>query len=197
MIFEHKMLREASLMHFRDRLFGVLLWCSVVGVGIWIGGTLYMMLVINPIWSASPAAVEAFFGGTSFTDHILNFFGPLWIVPRYLPILLALIVGWKHQPQRYYLLAAVAVFVFVVVFTNAYIYSLNTMLMAPHATVGRSPSEIEALVDKWLFADRLRLLIGSVGYLCLLKAFRLPVRDGTVRLESTNVAVGRRVCDDR
>jgi hypothetical protein len=161
----------------RDRLFSVLLWWSVISVGIWIGGTLYMMLVINPMWSASPAAVEAFFGGTSFTDHILNFFGPVWILPRYAPIVIALVVGWKHIMQRYYLLVAVGIFVFVLVFTNAYIYSLNAMLMAPHATVGRSPLEIQSLIDRWLFADRLRFSIGSVGYLCLLKAFRLPLRE--------------------
>src|SRR6516165_6815524 len=101
----------------RDRLYGVLLWWSVISIGIWMGGTVYMMLVINPMWSASPESVEAFFGGTSFTDHILNFFGPQWIFPRYAPILLALIVGWKHTPQRYFLLVAVSVFAFVLVFT--------------------------------------------------------------------------------
>ena len=160
----------------RDRLYGVLLWWSVISIGIWMGGTVYMMLVINPMWNASPESVEAFFGGTSFTDHILNFFGPLWILPRYAPILIALIVGWKYTPQRYYLLVATVLFVFALVFTNAYIYSLNAILMAPHATVGRPPSEVRLLINKWMFADRLRLSIASVGYLCLLRAFQLPMR---------------------
>jgi hypothetical protein len=179
-------------MKLRDTLFGVFLWWSVLAIGVWIGGTVYMMLVINPIWSASPGSVEAFFGGTTFTDHILNFFGPLWLLPRYPPVLIALILGWRYKPHRYYLLVAVAVFVFVVVFTNAYIYSLNAVLMAPHATVGRAAADIQSLIDKWLFADRLRFAIASVGYLCLLKAFRLPFQPAardTERAEPGSVSV--------
>ena len=89
--------------------------------------------------------------------------------------MVALILGWKFKPHRYYLLVAVVVFVFVVVFTNVYIYSLNAVLMVPHATVGRAAAEIQSLIDKWLFADRLRFAIAMVGYLCLLQAFRRPV----------------------
>ena len=36
----------------------------------------------------------------------------------------------------------------------------------------RTAGDIQSLIDKWLFADRLRFAIGSVGYVCLLKAFR-------------------------
>jgi uncharacterized membrane protein len=107
--------------------------------------------------------------------------------------LVALILGWKYKPHRYYLLVAVAVFVFVVVFTNAYIYSRNAVLMAPHATIGRAAAEIQSLIDKWLFADRLRCAIASVGYLCLFKAFRLPVHKAakdTGRVESGSADFG-------
>ena len=38
----------------RDRILVFLLWVAVLFQARWFGGTLYQMLVIVPLWSASP-----------------------------------------------------------------------------------------------------------------------------------------------
>jgi hypothetical protein len=84
----------------RDRILLISLWLSVVALTTWVGGTLYQMLVIVPLWSASPPeSVRAFFQGTEWNRTIFNFFGPSFIAARNVPVLAALIAGW-HLPQH-------------------------------------------------------------------------------------------------
>lgn len=76
------------------RILRVLLWVSVIMASAWIGGSLFNMLVIVPLWSASPPeSVRGFFAGTDFNRTIRNFFGPPWMVARNAPVLAALLVG--------------------------------------------------------------------------------------------------------
>jgi hypothetical protein len=39
----------------------------------------------------------------------------------------------------------------------------------------QSAEEIRAMADRWVFADRLRFVVGVVAFLALLRAFKLPV----------------------
>ena len=49
----------------RNRILLISLWLSVIALTTWVGGTLYQMLVIVPLWNASPPeSVRAFFQGT-------------------------------------------------------------------------------------------------------------------------------------
>ena len=49
----------------RERIVRFFLWWAVLGFSIWVGGTLFKMLVIVPLWSASPPeSVHAFFKGS-------------------------------------------------------------------------------------------------------------------------------------
>jgi len=86
----------------RDRFLVALLWLIVPAQATWVGGTLYQMLVIVPMWSASPPeSVQAFFGGTDYNRTIFNFFGPRFMIARSLPLVLALLVGWHRPKHRY------------------------------------------------------------------------------------------------
>ena len=38
----------------RERLLTACLWFSVLAWSTWVGGTLYQMLVVVPMWSAAP-----------------------------------------------------------------------------------------------------------------------------------------------
>lgn len=38
----------------RQAIARALLWVAVINAAIWIGGTVFMMLVFNPLWTASP-----------------------------------------------------------------------------------------------------------------------------------------------
>jgi len=90
----------------RKNLLDFFLWWSVIGSSIWVGGTLYMMLVIDPQWSTNPPdSVRFFFGQTEFTKYIWNSFGPPFIIFRsLLPQVMALLLGWYSKPHRKYLL---------------------------------------------------------------------------------------------
>ena len=78
-----------------NRIAQVLLWLAVVGLSVWVGGTLYQMLVIMPMWSASPPeSVRAFFLGTRCNETIRNFFAPQYMAARLAPLFGALLVGW-------------------------------------------------------------------------------------------------------
>jgi hypothetical protein len=152
------------------------LWLSVVALTTWVGGTLYQMLVIVPLWSASPPeSVRAFFQGTEWNRTIFNFFGPPFIAVRNVPIVAALIAGWHLPQHRRALLIATGCFtVFGAIFTIAYVYPINAVLFE-RAGGSQSADEIRALVDEWVFRDRVRFLVGLVGFVAVLYAFRLPI----------------------
>lgn len=152
------------------------LWLSVIALTTWVGGTLYQMLVIVPLWSASPPeSVRAFFQGTDYNRTIFHFSGPPFIAARNVPVVAALIAGWHLPRHRRALLIATACFtVFGAIFTVAYAYPINAV---PFEQAGgdHTADEIRALADQWIFRDRVRFAIGLLGFAALLHAFRLPI----------------------
>jgi len=151
-----------------------MLWLTVIGLGTWAGGTLYQMLVIVPIWSGSPPdSVRSFFGSTDYNRTIWRFFGPPFMLARGLPLLAALLAGWPFRIHRRALLVATVGMVFNVILTIAYIYPINAVLFE-QAGGGRAAGEVQAMVDRWILADRFRFAVGTVSFLAVLVAFRLP-----------------------
>lgn len=159
----------------RQMLFNFFLWWAVIGFSIWLGGTIFSMTVIVPMWSeAPPQSVKEFFSETSFNKYIFNFFGPPWMAIRNLPVLIALVLGWDSKLHRQYLLITFISLIIGIIYTLIYIYPINDILMT-NAGADKSAEEIRTMVDKWIFADRLRFAVMFIGYFFLLKAFRLPV----------------------
>ncbi len=169
-------------MKWRKKLFSFSLWWSVIGVSIWVGGTVYMMSVVDPQWSQNPPeSVRFFLGQTDFPKYIWNFFGPPFMVLRsLLPVVLALIFGWNSRLHRRYLSITLSITVILIIFTLVYVYPINNELFLK-AGGDLSPHAIQTLVKHWLIADRLRFVVYLIGYFFLLKAFRLPYT-----LESTS-----------
>jgi hypothetical protein len=162
-------------MDLKKTLLNVFLWLAVIGMSLWVGGTVFSMSVVVPMWSETPPeSVKAFFGGTSFNKYIFNFFGPPWMVGRNLPILIALILSWNSRLHRRYLLITFITFIAGVLYTLFYIYPINEVLMM-QAGGNHSAEEIQKMVKQWVVADRLRFVVGFIGYIFLLKAFRLPI----------------------
>ncbi len=56
------------------------------------------------------------------------------------------------------------------------------------AGADKSAEEIRTMVDKWIFADRLRFAVMLIGYFFLLKAFRLriPEQQNSIRKPTVN-----------
>ena len=138
----------------------VLLWISVLSWSVYVGGTIYQMVVIDPIWNASPPeSLRAFFKGTSFLQNILNFFGPRTMPLRYLPLLGVLFFGWdlpKHRPL--FVIAAVCMTI-ALVFT--WPISIPSMQFYSHKQVAITPQKRFA---QWRTAGLLRTGHGCWWY---------------------------------
>ena len=158
----------------RQKLFTIFLWFSVINLGIWIGGTLFHMIVVLPIWSQQPPdSVRDFFGGTRAYEYLLDFYGPRWMVIRILPILITLWLGWNSKRHRSFVSITVLTIAIGLVLSVLVVFPINEAIMA-RAGEGTSPEEIGRMVDTWILADRARFALLSVGYFFLLRAFRLP-----------------------
>ena len=161
-------------MNTRTRITQTLLWLAVIGLSIWVGGTLYQMLVIVPLWNASPPeSIRYFFLGTRYNQTIWNFFGPPWMVARMVPLVGALLFGWHLSSHRKWLLVTVICMAFGVVFTLFYIYPINNVLFL-QAGGNHGAEEIRAMARQWIIADRVRFGVGCVGFLALLRALSIP-----------------------
>ena len=140
-------------------------------------GTLFQMLVIVPMWSASPPeSVREFFTETDYNRTILNFFGPPFMLARTLPLIAALIFAWSRPRHRLHLGIASVCVVAAVVFTVIHVYPINAVLF--FRAGGDLPAdEVTRLVHSWILADRVRFVVGVVAFVAILKAFRLPLRE--------------------
>ena len=146
-------------MTIRNRVTQIFLWLAILSMSIWVGGTIYQMAVIVPLWSASPPeSVRTFFLGTQFNSRIGNFFGPHLMPFRALPILGVLIVGWNLRRHRKYFLLMAACTVVGIAWTFGYIYPINDVLFT-QAGASHSAEEVRTAVRNWILADRVRLAI--------------------------------------
>ncbi len=162
-------------MSLRNRITQVLLWLSILTMSIWVGGTVYQMVVVVPQWSASPPeSVRTFFLGTQYNEMIRNFFGPRMMPFRVLPVLGVLLSGWNLKRHRKYFLLMAVCMAAGVLLTFGYIYPINDVLFT-QAGGEQSADEIRSMVSRWIFADHVRLAIMSVGFLGLLRALSIPL----------------------
>ena len=158
-----------------QKLYTIFIWLAVINLSIWVGGTLFHMIVVLPIWSQPlPGSVKEFFDGTRAYEYLLDFYGPKWMVIRILPIIIALLLAWYSKRHRNFLLVTVLAITFGIILTITYVYPINDAIMAK-AGEGSSPEEIQRMVKTWIRADRLRFAVIFVGYFFLLWAFRLPM----------------------
>jgi uncharacterized membrane protein len=150
------------------------LWLAVLVVALWVGGTLYQMLVIVPLWTASPPESLRNFLAADYAHTVLRFFGPPFMVARTGLLIVALIAGWTSVPHRRALLLALGCWLSTVVFTLLYIYPMNDSLFAAGPTL-LTDDQMRELLRHWILADRYRFVVGCVCFVALLRAFRLPL----------------------
>jgi uncharacterized membrane protein len=164
-----------SGMTIRNRTTVIMLWICILSWSVWVGGTIFNEVICVPAWSASPPeSLRSFLAATNFTGRVGHIFGLRWAPLRFLPLLVMLISGWRLPLHRkYFVIAAICMFAGLV-YTLTYIYPLNRVLFG-HAGAIHTAAELQAIARHWIFADRLRLGISSVGYLALLRALSIPI----------------------
>lgn len=162
-------------MSIRDQALNVLLWYAIFAWGIWLGGTVYQMVVVVPMWSAAPPeSVRAFVQGTDYNRTIFHFFGPPFMAARLIPTFIALALAWHLPKHRLALGVAVVCLTATVIFTLTYVYPINAVLFE-QAGGEHSAIEIVEMVRTWIWADRIRFGVGVVAFVAILRAFRLPL----------------------
>ncbi|MEO6583139.1 MAG: hypothetical protein ABIO05_02375, partial [Ferruginibacter sp.] len=128
-------------MALRKNLYTFFIWLAVIGFSIWIGGTIFSMCVVVPMWSESPETIKEFFGGTNFNKYILNFFAPWLGSIRLFPLLISLGLIWYSKKHRYYLLITLLSLLFTIIYTNIVIYPINDIMMTK-AGAGKTAEEL-------------------------------------------------------
>jgi hypothetical protein len=150
----------------------VSLWIAVILMAIWIGGTVYQMLVIVPLWTASlPESLSSFMRGTDFSHTVLNFFGSRFGLPRLVAIAVALAAGWRSPKHRAALLGVVTSQLFIIAFSVLFIYPILPAIVAGGAS---NVEETRDILHRFILLDRFRFVVGCGTFLALLWAFQLP-----------------------
>jgi hypothetical protein len=93
----------------------VCLWLAVLTLAISVGGNLFQMVVIDPIWSASPPeSVRAFFVGTPFLAALRRFHTHPLLQAGAVCLLAALILNRNVPTLRKWILLAVGIQLLIV-----------------------------------------------------------------------------------
>ena len=145
----------------------VLLYITILLIGISVGGNIYEILVLDPIWSASPPeSVRSFFEGTPYAKAMQKF----WLskLAKYSLFFLigAVAMGWAVPDRRLWLVLALAFTAATYALTLRYIFRRKIALFAK---AGRdlSPETVVRMTRQFLVADRVRLVfkVGTVVFL--------------------------------
>jgi hypothetical protein len=162
---EDQLIREAV---------AVFLLYLIVGLkGINLGGNVYEMLVLTPLWTAAPPdSVVKFFKGTPFARAMQKF----WLskLAKYSLFVLAgaVIAAWSTPARRPWLIAAVAATAVIYALTIGYIFRRKKLLFRANE---ETPAEtVRQAVRQFLTADRVRLLFKLIEFFCLVRALAIP-----------------------
>ena len=151
----------------------ILLDITILLIGISVGGNVYEILVLDPIWSASPPeSVRSFFAGTPYAKAMQKF----WLskLAKYSLFFLigAVALGWAAPARHLWLVLALASTAATYVLTLRYIFRRKIALFAK---AGRdlSPEAIVRMTRQFLVADRVRLAFKIATAVFLLRALSL------------------------
>lgn len=151
----------------------ILLYITILLVAISVGGNVYEILVLDPLWSASPPeSVRSFFQGTPWAKAMQKF----WLskLAKYSLFFLigAVGVGWWMPARRLWLVLALVSTGATYALTLSYIFRRKIALFAK-AGRDMSPQAIVRMTRQFLVADRVRLLCKIATVVFLIRALSL------------------------
>jgi hypothetical protein len=153
-----------------------LLYLLIVLVGINIGGNVYEMLVLDPLWSASPPdSVQNFFKDTPFARAMQKFWLSKLAKYSLFVLLGAVIAAWSIPGRRGWLTAAVLATAVNYALTILYIFPRKKILFRAGGEI--PADEIRRATRQFLAANRVRLFFKLAEFLCLVRALAVsPAR---------------------
>ncbi|OLE54712.1 MAG: hypothetical protein AUG51_07085 [Acidobacteria bacterium 13_1_20CM_3_53_8] len=157
----------------------ILLWLFVILSGIVIGGGLYEMRVIVPLWANSPPESAWYWEAQRIANpqYAPNSGLRFWIflTPTHLLLSLAtLIAGWKTLgDHRKWLFASTIAF--IVLHTSALVWFVPTIgEILNSRSLGISPEQVTAKVHMWVTFSWVRAAIGLAAFVAGLRALTIP-----------------------
>lgn len=165
-------------MAWRARMTRVLLWGSVLGWGILLGGKLFDLRVLVGAWSAAPPeSLNLLPYGPRFPVDTGEYFFPS-SVALLVCSFGVLISGWKTPPNyRVWLILPALMLLVTLIFTVTWFWPRNAELWAvaqgaPNAV--QDPAEVVRMVRQWVAYDWIRVAVGAVGFACSVRAISVP-----------------------
>ncbi len=150
----------------------ILLWIAVVAWSLWIGGLMYEMVVILPLWSSSlPESVVEWNARPQFVVNPTRFFAPVAIT-TVLSSLLGLILGWKSGNRRVWLVLSAICAVVTLAFTLIYFFPKNEVLFR-NQFAGLSGEEVSIIARSWITGNWVRVCIMAVGFFAALRVYNV------------------------
>ena len=154
----------------------IFLWIAVIAWSFWLGGLMYELFVVTPLWSANlPQSAVEWNSRPNFMLIPTPFYAPV-AVTTILSSLLATILNWKSGNHRIWLILSTVCAIATLAFTIVYFFPKNEVLFHNQNT-GLSGAEITAIANAWLNANYVRVMIMIVGFFAALKAFSSPKMD--------------------
>jgi hypothetical protein len=154
-----------------NRIERILLWLFVVLAAMVVGGGLYELRVVIPLWAhAPPESVWQFASlRTSQPLYTPNAGIRLWIflTPLHLLIAIATFVASLKtlDPHRRWVMISTAIF--IVLHLAALFYfvpALDKIFSSQNS--GMSPAEVVSRVHVWVYGTWIRFVFGIVGFVC-------------------------------
>lgn len=154
----------------------IFLWIAVVAWGFWLGGLVYEMVVIIPLWSSDlPRSAIEWNSRPDFVVNPTQFYLPT-VVTLMLSSLLAMILKWRSSGLRILLALSTACAICAFVFTIIYFFPKNDVLFRG-LNAGLTGEEITAIANAWIRGNWIRFGIMVVGFFAALRAFSSPNAD--------------------
>lgn len=148
-------------------------YITILLIGISIGGNVYEILVLDPLWSASPPeSVRTFFQGTSFAKAMQKFWLSKLAKYSLFFLIATVVLGWAVPARRLWLILASCSTGATYFLTIRYIFRKKIALFAK-AGSGMAPEAIVRMARCFLVLDRVRLVFKIATFVFLLRALTL------------------------
>ncbi len=157
----------------REWVAQLLLYALIVLYGINVGGNVYEMLVLTPLWSASPPeSVRKFFEGTGMARAIQKFWLSRLAKYSLFVLVAAVIAAWNVPGRRLWLAAAVGATAVSYALTLGYIFRRKKVLF--RSAVELPAEQVQLKTRQFVLADRVRLIFKFAAFLCVVQALTIP-----------------------